>query len=162
MIVNNAPKQATLLFLIEENKILLAMKKRGFGMGRWNGVGGKPKPDEPIRQTAIRECKEEIDVIPDIFNQVATLNFTFPAKKSSWNQQVLVFLCTKWQGKPKETDEMKPQWFRIDEIPYDEMWKDDKYWLPKVINGDYVNAEFRFDDNDNVLSHKVNARNTSH
>jgi hypothetical protein len=42
-------KQATLLFLIKDQKILLAMKKRGFGKGRWNGVGGKP---EKTRQSS--------------------------------------------------------------------------------------------------------------
>ena len=55
-------KQATLLFLIEDNHILLAMKKRGFGAGRWNGVGGKPNTAESILDVAIRECKEEIEV----------------------------------------------------------------------------------------------------
>lgn len=151
-------KQATLLFLVKDKKILLAMKKRGFGVGRLNGVGGKPDGNESIKQTAIRECQEEISVTPDIIKHVATLNFYFPKDKSDWNQQVLVYFCTKWQGEPEETEEMKPSWFEIGDIPYDDMWKDDKYWLPKVIDGNYVDAEFHFDDNDDVLNYKVKGR----
>jgi hypothetical protein len=30
----------------KDGQILLAMKKRGFGAGKWNGYGGKVQPDE--------------------------------------------------------------------------------------------------------------------
>lgn len=148
-------KKATLLFLMKDEKILLAMKKRGFGKGRWNGVGGKLESGETIEEAAARECQEEIGVTPLEYRRVASLNFFFPTAKSEWDQQVLVYLCSKWQGEPTETDEMKPEWYNINAIPYDNMWKDDKYWLPKVIKGNYVEAAFHFDDNDGVLSHEI-------
>lgn len=28
---------------------------------------------------------------------------------------------------------MKPEWYNLDEIPYDKMWKDDPIWLPRII-----------------------------
>jgi hypothetical protein len=28
---------------------------------------------------------------------------------------------------------MKPEWFSIDEIPFDKMWEDDKYWMPRIL-----------------------------
>src|SRR5665213_1929976 len=144
-------KQASLLFLIKDEKILLAMKKRGFGEGRWNGVGGKPNKNEPIRDTAIRECQEEIGVTPVSIKKVAKLNFFFPMTKSDWNQQVVVFICSEWTGQPVETEEMAPQWFNNRNIPYEEMWSDDKFWLPQVVAGEYITAEFHFDDKDNLL-----------
>ena len=67
-------KQATLVFLIkksgfETKEICLAMKKRGFGANRWNGVGGKVEVGETIEQSAIREAEEEISVkIEDFYN----------------------------------------------------------------------------------------------
>jgi len=151
-------KKATLLFLTKGDEILLAMKKRGFGVGRWNGVGGKPDGDETIEQTAIRECSEEIMVTPLDIKQVATLDFHFPTDKSDWDQQVIVYLCPKWDGEPTETEEMKPQWYKKSEIPYEKMWKDDKYWLPEVIDGKFVDAEFVFDDNDSVIAHSVRSK----
>jgi len=148
-------RQASLLFLVEEDSILLAMKKRGFGVGRWNGVGGKPEVGESIEQTASRECTEEIGVTPEVSKHVATLDFFFSTTKAHYDQQVIVYLCTKWHGEPVETEEMKPQWFKISDIPYDSMWKDDRYWLPKVLADNFVDASFQFDDDDNIIDHEV-------
>ena len=36
-------KQTNLCFLLKDGKVLLGMKKRGFGAGKWNGFGGKLK-----------------------------------------------------------------------------------------------------------------------
>lgn len=57
-------RQATICLLIKDDQVLLALKKRGFGEGKWNGVGGKVKDGETIEQTAIRETQEEIGVTP--------------------------------------------------------------------------------------------------
>lgn len=151
-------KQASLLILIDKQRVLLAMKKRGFGVGRWNGVGGKPKSGEAITATAIRECQEEIGVTPIKIIEAARLNFYFPKAKEVQNQQVVVFICNSWLGEPVETEEMSPKWFDIDELPYLEMWPDDKHWLPKVIEGKYVAADFYFDDHDNLLKHNIKSR----
>lgn len=48
-------KLLTLLFVLEPNRVLLGMKKRGFGMGRWNGFGGKVQAAESIEDAAIRQ-----------------------------------------------------------------------------------------------------------
>lgn len=53
-------RQATVMLLMRDDEVLLAMKKRGFGVGKWNGVGGKQDPGEDIVDTAIRESQEEI------------------------------------------------------------------------------------------------------
>ena len=142
--------QATLCLLINgkdnPKEILLAMKKRGFGAGKWNGVGGKPdkeKGDKSIIDTAIRETEEEIGVLVDNPEKVAILDFYFPYKKE-WNQQVSVFFAKNWQGQLKETEEMIPQWFKLSEIPYNEMWDDDKFWLPEVLKGKKLQAQFIF------------------
>jgi 8-oxo-dGTP pyrophosphatase MutT (NUDIX family) len=53
------PKILTLCLTKEDGMILLGMKKRGFGEGRWNGFGGKVEEGETIVEAAIREMKEE-------------------------------------------------------------------------------------------------------
>jgi mutator protein MutT len=154
----NTLRQSTLLFLRDKDKILLAMKKRGFGMNRYNGVGGKVNKDENVEQAAMRECQEEILVTPLNLEKVAELNFYFPKAKSDWNQQVSVYVCYEWLGDPLESEEMKPEWFNVKNIPYDKMWSDDKYWLPEVIKGNYLNAVFEFDDDDTVIKSEVQLR----
>jgi 8-oxo-dGTP pyrophosphatase MutT (NUDIX family) len=120
---NHPLRQATLCFLTENKRILLAMKKRGFGKGKWNGVGGKVKDSETIKEAVIRETYEEIKVNPLHLMRVAKLDFYFleVPEDINWNQQVTVYLCKNWKGAPKESEEMKPQWFSYNLIPYEKM-----------------------------------------
>lgn len=134
-------RQATLCLLIKDQQILLGLKKRGFGEGKWNGVGGKVQDGETLEQAAIRETQEEIGVTPKSLEKVAVLNFTFP-QKPEWDQQVSVFKITAWEGEPKESEEMNPDWFDIDKIPFENMWSDDIHWMPKVLSGLSLQGNF--------------------
>lgn len=147
-------RQVSIVFLRRDNSILLAMKKRGFGAGHWNGAGGKPEAGEAIVDTAQRECFEEIAVTPGELERVAVINFYSQGSPDD-NQQAHVYFCYDWQGEPKETEEMRPQWFDIEAIPYDSMWADDKYWLPVVLGGQKIQADFYFDANNQVTDHQI-------
>ncbi len=149
-------RQLTLCLLIKDNKILLAMKKRGFGVGRWNGVGGKfdPEKDEDILSAAIREAKEEIDVEIKNPKKVGLFHFKFE-NKPEWDQDVTLFLVSEWNGEPAESEEMMPRWFSYDEIPYESMWPDDIYWMPKILKGEKIEADFLFGEEDKILSHNL-------
>jgi 8-oxo-dGTP pyrophosphatase MutT (NUDIX family) len=150
--LNKPLRQATIIFLMRDDEVLLAMKKRGFGKGRWNGVGGKQLPGEEIEQTAIREAAEEIEVIPTNLKLMAVIDFYFPLAPNDkdMNQQVWVYTTTEWKGEPRETEEMAPKWFKISEIPYKDMWSDDEIWLPQVMAGDRIRAKISFKENDAV------------
>lgn len=152
--MNEQLRPATLLFLVDEEQILLAMKKRGFGKGKYNGAGGKPEGDETLEQTAVRECQEEVGVTPKKFREAGILKFFFD-NNPDWNQQVHVYICNEWSDDPVETDEMSPSWFNISDIPYDEMWQDDSIWLPKVLAGNYVSASFQFDEDQELKDYDI-------
>lgn len=124
---------------------MLGMKKRGFGAGKFNGYGGKPLNAEQIEKTAIRELYEEVGVIvvEEELRKAAELTFIFPSKKE-WDQKVHVFLASNWSGQPVETEEMCPQWFSFDALPFEKMWPDDPDWLPLVLQGQKVSADFHF------------------
>lgn len=147
-------KICTLLFLLRDDEILLAMKKRGFGAGHWNGVGGKIEPDETIEGAAIRECQEEIGVTPTDLEKVATHDFIFP--EGTENIKAHTFITKSWEGRPTETEEMAPKWFKLTDIPYTEMWDDDIVWLPLVLQGKKLQTNFTFDDDNHMISTKLN------
>ena len=61
----SARKVLTLAFIRDGERLLLGMKKRGFGAGKWNGFGGKVDPGETILQGAVRYivCTTYTDII---------------------------------------------------------------------------------------------------
>jgi len=154
-------RNATLVFLVKKSQgkvtdICLAMKKRGFGMNRWNGVGGKVDDhNETIEGAAKREAKEEIDVFVKELKKVAELSFYFP-HNPKWNQLVHVFFSESWEGEPSESEEMNPQWFSLPEIPFQDMWSDDIFWLPEVLKENLLKAVFKFGENDIVQDKEIN------
>ncbi|MDB5176787.1 MAG: nudt1 [Candidatus Saccharibacteria bacterium] len=148
-------KTLTLLFLRQDEQILLAMKKRGFGEGKWNGVGGKVDGVESIEAAMIRETQEEIGVTPTIYEKVGDIRFDEYFKGESTIMHVHVFVASSWDGEPAESEEMKPQWFSIEAIPYDQMWSDDIFWLPAVIEGSKISADFVLDQTDTITDHAV-------
>lgn len=146
----------TLLFLRSGDHILLALKKRGFGEGKWNGAGGKLEAQETIEQALVRETIEEIGVTPIRWHAVAELDFIQDAETTDpWHMYVYAYLCDEWEGEPAESEEMMPKWFHVEDIPYGDMWGDDPFWLPYVLEDKKVVGEFTFDAQDELLTHQV-------
>ncbi|MGC8568173.1 MAG: 8-oxo-dGTP diphosphatase [Candidatus Micrarchaeia archaeon] len=157
-------RDVTLCYLIDKDneKILLAMKKRGFGVGKLNGVGGKLKEGESVEQALIRETEEEVGVMLREYEKVAKIDFYFDNDKNKdMNQTVHVYLAYKWDGTPSESEEMKPEWQDINKLDYSKMWSDDRYWLGIVLEGMYVRASFLFGENDKIKEFEIEASNRS-
>jgi mutator protein MutT len=148
-------KTLSLLFLVKNDQILLAMKKRGFGEGRWNGVGGKVEAGETVESAMTREAQEEIGVTPAVYEKVADIRFDEYFKGEPTLMRVHIFTATEWTGEPTESDEMAPQWFSVNDIPYGSMWADDPYWLPLVLEGKKISADFKLDESDAIISHTI-------
>lgn len=152
-------KHLTLVFLIKNNpdtskQICLAMKKRGFGAGKWNGVGGKVQQNESIEECARREAQEEIGVVLGEISKVAELTFNF-SNEPEVDNMVHVYICNHWQNEPTESEEMRPKWFDVNEINYDEMWADDRFWLPKVLDGENIKGNFKFTNDNTIIQQEV-------
>src|SRR3989344_4607404 len=130
----------TLVLLHQGNLILLGQKKRGFGAGRWNGFGGKVEPGETMRAAAQREVQEECGLQVSNLVQRGQLAFTFAHDPLVLD--VHIFSAEEFTGEPHETEEMKPRWFAIADIPYDTMWTDDRHWLPLFLQGKSFVGQF--------------------
>ena len=136
---------ATLCFLIKENKVLLAMKADKIGKDCWNGYGGGIENGESPNQSAIRELEEEAGVVTfaEVMEKVAIVDFH--NTKSDGKQfvcRVYVYLVRRWSGEPQETEEMlTPTWFEIDNLPFSQMMPADRIWLPYVLSGKKIMAE---------------------
>ena len=138
-------KDVTNVLFVKNNKVLLGLKKRGFGKSKYNGFGGKLKRGETIVEAAKREAREEVGLIMREYYKAAVIDF-----KDSYPLRMHLYVCTAWVGKVVESDGMAPTWFSFDNIPYGEMWDDDKYWFEKALNGKRFKASFSFENNDDV------------
>jgi len=149
-------KQATLWIIIKDDKILLCMKKRWFWEGFWNGPGWKIEAWETEKQAMIREMQEEttLEAKENDLEKVWVLHFYFD-KDSTWNLDAHVFKIFDFEWTPTETEEMKPEWFEISQIPYDQMWEDDKIWFPRMLAGEQIEYDFYFWNDGKIRDYKV-------
>ena len=139
-----AVDDATLVFVVRDGRILLIHKKRGLGAGKVNGPGGRREPGESFDDCAVREMREELGVAPRDVVKMGEHRFQFVDGYSTF---VYVYRASGVDGEPVETDEAAPFWVGVDRIPFDEMWEDDRYWLPLVVAGRRFSGQWIFDGN---------------
>ncbi|MEL7448961.1 MAG: 8-oxo-dGTP diphosphatase [Pseudomonadota bacterium] len=142
---------ATLLFVFRGGEVLLIHKKRGLGAGKINGPGGRVEAGETVEACAIREVEEELGITPTDPTRHGQLDFQFV---SGYGLRCHVYAAAGHTGTPVETDEAVPLWTPINEIPYDRMWADDRFWLPKLFEGRDFSGRFLFDD-DTMLGYEL-------
>ena len=146
-----AKDPASLTFIFKNNRVLLIRKKRGLGAGKINAPGGRLEPRETMLDCAVREVQEELCITPVDPEFVGENLFQFT---NGYSIHVYTYVAYDYEGVPAETDEAIPLWFDIDKIPYEEMWEDDKIWLPMLLKGEKFKGRYIF-DNDRMLDHDV-------
>ncbi|KAA0705169.1 7,8-dihydro-8-oxoguanine triphosphatase [Triplophysa tibetana] len=146
-------KLLTLVLVVQPSRILLGMKKRGFGAGKWNGFGGKVQPGETIEQAARRELLEESGLTVDILHKIGNIKFEFIGETELLD--VHIFRADSYKGVPTESDEMRPQWFDLDQIPFSQMWADDVLWFPLLLQKQKFLGYFKFQGHDVIVEQKL-------
>ena len=111
--------------------------------GNWNGFGGKVEASESVEAAAKRELLEEVGITAQAIEPAGVLEFSFASDPKQL--RVYVFHVTAYDGEPKETEEMRPSWFALTDIPFSKMWPDDRYWLPVLLAHKYFHGTFHFD-----------------
>jgi 8-oxo-dGTP diphosphatase len=144
-------ERAVLSFMRDGDRLLLIHKKTGLGAGKVNAAGGRIEPGETAVQAAVRETVEEVCMEPKNPEKRGELFFQF---KDGYKLHGEVFLSTEFSGTPAETREAAPFWCAIGDIPYHDMWEDDRYWLPLALKGIPFKAYFIF-DNDRMVDKKI-------
>jgi 8-oxo-dGTP diphosphatase len=154
-----AQDPATLVFVMRGDEILLINKKTGLGKGKVNGPGGKVDPGESPEACAVRECHEELGITVSNLEYCGEHRFQFV---DGYSIHVWVYRTRDFEGVPVETREASPLWVPVEQIPYEQMWEDDKFWLPMVIAGERFKTRWIF-DGDTMLDYDIetHGRNAS-
>lgn len=142
---------ATLVFVVDAGRVLLIRKKRGLGAGKINGPGGRLEPGETLEECAIREVQEELLITPKELEKSGECRFQFV---DGYSIHVHTYRADGYVGEPTETEEAIPHWFDLSEIPYDEMWEDDRLWLPLLFARTPFDGRFVF-EGDRMLDYRL-------
>ncbi len=140
-------QEAVLAFPLRSRQILLIEKKRGLGAGKVNGPGGKVDPGETPEEAVVRETAEEVCLELKTIELAGLLRFQFADGLAI---HCRVFRSEQFSGEPEETEEAVPFWCDFEDIPYDRMWKDDRLWIPHLLDKRYFEGNFTFDGEDMI------------
>ena len=131
------------VLIIERDHLLLMKKAPGrLGEGKWKALSGKLLPSETPIEGAMRETFEESGIRVTQLEPRGKLCYFFEGRREEWI--VHLFVSRSFEGELRSSDEGVVRWFSLDELPYDEMWEDDRHWLPHVIDGKNVAGAFYF------------------
>ncbi|KRZ02442.1 7,8-dihydro-8-oxoguanine triphosphatase, partial [Trichinella zimbabwensis] len=142
-------KKYSLVMVRRGEKILLGLKKQGFGCGKWNGFGGKMEQGETIEETAKRELYEETNLTCERVDKFGILRFEF--EKCPILMEVHAFHAINVIGDPQESYEMIPRWFDLNCIPFHQMWPDDKLWWQYFSSNRKFKGYFLYDETQRIL-----------
>lgn len=135
-------KIATLGIITRGNKVLLGLKQGSseIGGGTLNGPGGKLEKGETLVECIIRETEEEVGIMLDPAKLEKTAIITFYVGGIP-DFKVHIFRTSNFTGLPRETKNMIPAWYTIDELPVDRMLESDRAWFPRAIRGEKFRAD---------------------
>jgi 8-oxo-dGTP diphosphatase len=148
---------AVLTYLFDKDQVLLINKKTGLGKGLVNAPGGHIEEGETAKEAAMREITEETGIsVPEVTYK-GRLDFQFT---DGLKMRGYIFFADQFTGELIETDEALPFWCKVEELPYDKMWEDDKLWLPLTLKGSEVTGRFIF-DGESMLSSDIEEKQSN-
>ena len=120
-------------------EVLLGERDSTFCNGIWSGPGGNFEDGEDMLACLVREFQEEIGVEVERSSaiHIATIDY-YHLNGSAYQlgRQVHFFDISKWSGEPHPVEGFhRLEWFPILNLPFDQMHKDIRLWLPMVIDG---------------------------
>jgi 8-oxo-dGTP diphosphatase/2-hydroxy-dATP diphosphatase len=133
-------QHSVLCLVIQDEKILLGLRKKDPRKSTWSGYGGKVEQGESVLEAAKRELFEEAGIRALAVDAAGIITFSSPKYKD--NHVMHLFWVSKFSGKPKETNEMFPQWFHLSKIPYKKMSVTDTHWMPPLLKGQRITGHF--------------------
>ncbi len=143
--------EASVVLVVDGGRLLLLKITVGHvGEGKWKGLSGKLLPGESPSEGAAREAFEESGLKVSNLVRHGVIRCFFGGKENpDWI--VHVFSTDSFEGYMKPSPEGVLKWFSLEEIPYGEMWEDNRHWLPLVLEGKKLKGTFHYDEEGSKL-----------
>ncbi|MFH1461568.1 MAG: NUDIX domain-containing protein [bacterium] len=108
------------VILKKGNKVLLTKRlKEGWGYGEYALPGGGVDENETIRQAAVREIKEELDVVVN-FQDLDVLHVMHVTGEHLYESIGFFLVTEKWKGEIKNAEPHRHEfieWYDLDNMP---------------------------------------------
>lgn len=106
-----------------------------------------------VANVLVYRDKEEAGIAVDKLEKFGIITFEF--ENNPEMPEVHMFCAKEFSGELIESEEMKPAWFDINNLPFDQMWPDDKFWMPLLLKGKKFRGKFLFDDYNKIIEHNL-------
>ncbi len=148
-------QRVTNCVLIKDDQLLLLQKPR---RGWWVAPGGKMEPGESVRDSCLREYREETGIylknpqLKGVFTMITQENGQL---LSEW--MMFTFLATASEGvQLEESDEGKLQWHPIDQVKNLPMAAGDFHIIDYVIHGSgIIYGTFTYTSDSQLISYRL-------
>lgn len=146
------PNRLAQLLLVDpqESRILLAYHKTGDFEGAYTGLLDTVKEQEDPRDAVRRIALALAGIRVESVDLRAVLEFSSPAYETVDEYE---FHSDAYEGTPRECDQVRPEWFALDRIPYERMPADDAIWYPTFLAGGLQVGTFHFASDQQTLEH---------
>lgn len=139
-----------IIFPIQGEEVLLAVKTRKIGVGLFNGYGGKLDENETKQQACARELFTEsgLNANPEDFQLIGLVDFYIHKNDGKITvNSCEIYTVKKFTGSPKPTVEMiNPTWFPISKLPLNKMMEDATFWVPRMLNGERIKVQIDYNE----------------
>ncbi|MHB1351124.1 MAG: NUDIX hydrolase [Desulfobulbaceae bacterium] len=136
-----APIIGTLAYILSPERTHVLLVRRtarphDHHFGKYNGLGGKLKPDEDVLSGLTREIREEAGIECEEVRLRGTVNWPgFGPEGEHWLG--FIFLVSRFSGTPHtRNEEGELAWHVLEDLANLPMWEGDKYFLPLVFDDD--------------------------
>ena len=151
----NAVKELVLCHAIKAGSILLLKSDKEPYMGRWSAPQGNINGGEPLAKAAMRNIYQQTGLLPTKVTSHGTIRL-FLNNSNEYTYRIHVFSTRLFTGALKSNVDGEAKWFDMSEVPYHDMWPDDKYWTTLVMQGKRFDADFFLDEhNEKVTKYQI-------
>lgn len=121
------------------NKNAVLATARGYGefKGKWEFPGGKVEKSETVKQTLIREIREELNVTIAVGNFITTIEYDYP----NFHLSMDCYWCEIISGNLTLVEALNAKWLTKEEL-YTVDWLPADVELLELIEHDMINKEY--------------------
>ncbi len=153
-----AVKEIALCHVIRNGSLLLIRTEEGLSKGKWNAPNGEILKGEQPYKSAMKQVFQQTGLYVNKVVDNGTVRL-FLNGSNEFTYKLHIFSTKLFSGDLKPNIKGEPRWFNISEIPYYEMWADDKYWTNLVLQGKKFDADFFFDEkNEKIVKYQIRER----